>query len=73
MKKTTMMQLAFASILLLAACGKKEPEHAEGPLEAAGEEADAKAADVSEKTEEGAEETGDAVEEAGDAVEEKTK
>ena len=69
MKKTTMMQLAFASILLLAACGKKDKH--EGPMESAGEEADEAAADVSEKSDEAAEDTGDAVEEAGDAVQDK--
>lgn len=70
MTKKTMFQLALASTLLLAACGKKDKH--EGPMESAGEEVDNAAADVSEKTEEGAEDTGDAVEEAGDAVQDET-
>lgn len=69
MKKTTMMQLAFASLLLLGAC--KKDKH-EGPMESAGKEADKAGADVSEKADEAAEDSGDAVEEAGDAVKDKT-
>jgi hypothetical protein len=72
MKKISMMQLAFAATLLTTACGKKEPENAEGPMEAAGEEADKAAADVSEASEETAEDADDKVEEAGDKIEEKT-
>jgi len=67
MKTISMIQLAFATTLLLGACGKKS-DNAEGPMESAGEEADKAAADVSEKSDEAS----DAVEEAGDAVEDKT-
>ena len=70
MKTISMIQLAFATTLLLGACGKKS-ENSEGPMESAGEEADEAAADVSEKSEETKEDADHAVEEAGDAVEEK--
>ncbi len=65
MKKISIMHLAVAVSLLFGAC-KKEPENAEGPMEAAGEEADEAASDTKEATSEAAEDTGDAVEEAGD-------
>ena len=71
MTKIAMMQLALAVTLLLGGC-KKKSDNNEGALESAGEEADKKAADVSEKAEETAEDADHAIEEAGDAVEEKT-
>ena len=72
MKKISTIQLALAATLLVGACGKKEPEHAEGPMEAAGEEADKAAADVSEASEEAADDVDDKTEEAGDKIEDKT-
>ena len=69
MKKISMLNLAFAAGLLLLGACKKEPENAEGPMEAAGEEADKAGADVSEASEEAAE---DATEKAGDKVEDAT-
>jgi hypothetical protein len=72
MKKSSIMYLAVAACLLAVAC-KKEPEHAEGPMEAAGEEVDNTASDVKEGASEAAEDTGDAVEEAGDEASDATK
>jgi len=67
MNKISMMQLVFAaSVLIGATACKKEPEHAEGPLEGAGEEVDDAAGDASDATEEAVEDTGDKVEEAAD-------
>ncbi len=53
------------SLLAFGAC-KKEPEHAEGPMESAGEEVDETAHDVGKATEEAGEDTGDKIEEATD-------
>jgi hypothetical protein len=65
MNKISIVMALAVSMLALGAC-KKEPENAEGPVEAAGEEADEAAADVSEATEEAGEATGEAVEDATD-------
>ena len=65
MNKISIVMALAVSMLAFGAC-KKEPENAEGPVEAAGEEADGAAADVSEATEEAGEATGEAVEDATD-------
>lgn len=68
MKKISMLHLALAVSLLVLGC-KKKPENADGPLEAAGEEADQTAGEAGQATEEAAEDTADATEEAGEKVE----
>ena len=67
MKKAWIVQLVIASSLVLgAAACKKKPEHAEGPMESAGEDMKEGASDVGDATEEAAEDTGDKVEETVD-------
>ena len=62
-KISILATLLAVSLLAFGAC-KKEPEHAEGPLESAGEEVDETAHDVGHATEEAGEETGEAIEES---------
>lgn len=65
MKKISIVYLAVVASLLFVGC-KKEPENAEGPMEAAGEDVSDAADEAQEGANEAAEDTGDAVEEAGD-------
>ena len=64
--------LLLASLLAVAGCKKKDPEHEQGPMESAGEEVDETADEVREDTSEATEEAGDSLEEAGDKIEDKT-
>ena len=61
MTKISMTLMALALAMLMATGCKKKPEHNEGPMESAGEEAD-----------EAGDKIGDKVEEAGDNVEDAT-
>lgn len=72
MRNARMALALLTTALWLAACGDKNPEHNDGPMESAGEEMDETADDISEGTEEAVEETGDTFEEAGDDIEDAT-
>jgi hypothetical protein len=65
--------LLLSASLCVVGCNKKEPDHAEGPMESAGEEMDEAGEKVKDESKEAVDKTGEKMEEAGENVQDKAE